>query len=159
VPPCEAGTKARSCPPSPAQIVKHEIERADRAQSELERLRKSLNGAVAVSAHMGSAVEPRLPASPPAARVSLPNDKLPPPPPPASAVQPTRHTRYARALLERASHQKGHAASSANATAAKDHFEAAKQASAISDHELACVSLEPSSMLPAWQRALRSAKR
>lgn len=142
------------------EVVRHEIERADRAQAELERLLESFHGTVAVSSQRGSAVEPLLPPLPsPAASLSVSNDTFPPPPPPTASVQPTRHTRYARALLERASHQKGHAASSANVAKAKEHFAAAKLASSTNDHELACVSLElPSprsgSAFYFWHRAL-----
>jgi hypothetical protein len=136
------GTKvANPAPFAMLQVVKHEIERADRAHVELERLRKSSHGAVAVPSQRISAAESRAP-SPSPASLSASNDVLPAPPPPATSVQPTRNTRYARALLKRASHQKGHAASSANVAAAKEHFAAAKLASATSDYELACTPLK-----------------
>jgi len=121
--------------------VRLEIERADGAHTELERLRQSSNAA-AVSpreaqgaepaVHGQAAAEPTPPAVLPAAAAAAPPP--PPPPqlaapwqPPAAAAEPARHTRYARALLQRAAQRKGSAATAESIAAAKQHFDTAKQ--------------------------------
>ena len=133
-------------PVIPVQVVRSEIERADNAQAELERLRQSFHAAVAVSQREpkgipngGTLEAQRSQAHAPAASVPIPTSSvLAEPSAPPGASQLTRHTRYARALLERAAQQKARAANAENIAVAKQHFEAAKQASASSDHELAC---------------------